>query len=134
MYRNRRFVANPFAPRNEGRYWLLPWKQNESTAAQWGHQVEATLPAGAVVFADTTTYTTLLLQGGPLRVHLGRPKGETLSCLRTTPIYTTLRFGVPRHWAQAEALPTLRLIHITPATCPSRNATHKSPSPSPPPR
>ena len=45
--------ALPF--RNEARYWILPWKNNEHSAQQFTDAVWAQLRAGSVLYADGST-------------------------------------------------------------------------------
>jgi hypothetical protein len=46
--------------RNEMRYWVLPWKQHEVSAARFVEEVEKSLRAGDVLIADSTAAGPLL--------------------------------------------------------------------------
>jgi hypothetical protein len=47
--------------RNEARYWLVPWKQNEYSADLFATAALSEVPRDAVILADGTTYYPLLL-------------------------------------------------------------------------
>lgn len=46
--------------RNETRYWLIPWKQNEMSAQQFADAVNNQMKAGDILFADSTTAASLM--------------------------------------------------------------------------
>lgn len=51
--------------REEARYWLLPWKQNENSAQRFIDELK--LPEGALLFSDTTSAGTLAATDAPQR-------------------------------------------------------------------
>jgi len=59
--------ALPF--RDESRYWLLPWKQGEDSAARFASAVGEQLASGDVLFADATSASPLMAtrQAGVLK-------------------------------------------------------------------
>ena len=109
--------------RDEVRYWIIPWKHNESSAEIWATAVMNNVPKGSIIYTDNTTRCPLLLKNflnPSVKVICSKPDYEEMINRPDKVFCVYIREPkLPQPWVLRRISPDIKLFH---AVIPKANA------------